>query len=255
MRHAFIDKFSHLTSPIHTLDPRVKLLATLAFILCVFLTPPALIGHLPLLGALILILALFSCLPLLYLLRRSLELWAFFLLVAVFLPFRAGTPWLTLSLGPWQGAISYEGLQLLIFFALRAWLSLLAVVLLSQTTPFVQILKSLEYLRFPRILVLLMSFLYRYLFVLIDEGQKMERARQARSFKESRFKKLKDFSALIATLFLRTYERGERIYLAMLARGYVGQTHLFTPLKMRARDWSAAFLFVALILILRLGSF
>lgn len=253
MRHAFIDKFSHLASPIHALDPRVKLLATLAFILCVFLTPPARIAQLPLLGALILLLALCSRLPLLFLLRRSGELWIFFLLVAVFLPLRPGTPWLKLALGPWRGALTYEGLQLLIFFSLRAWLSLFAVVLLSQTTSFAQILKSLEYFRLPRLLILLMSFLYRYLFVLVDEGQRLERARLARSFKESNWKKIKGFSALIATLFVRTYERGERVYLAMLARGYAGETHLFIPMKMRTADWSAAALFLALIILLRWG--
>jgi len=106
--------------------------------------------------------------------------------------------------------------------AIKSTVSVLAVILLSSTTPFPELLKGLEKLRVPRLLTTIMSFMYRYIFVLSDELQRMRRARDSRGWSGKWLWQAKVIGHMIAALFLRSYERGERVYAAMLARGYDG---------------------------------
>ncbi len=109
---------------------------------------------------------------------------------------------------------------------------MLALITLSSTTEFPNLLKALEALKTPHLLTTIVSFMYRYIFTLIDQVQKLERARVARSYGRRGVYQLKATGNLLGSLFVNTYERGERIYSAMLARGYHGHAHTphtFTP--------------------------
>jgi cobalt/nickel transport system permease protein len=115
--------------------------------------------------------------------------------------------------------------------ALKSWLSVQAALLLTFTTPFHDLVDALRRLRLPEVMVAIIGFMYRYLAVLADEASRLMRARASRSAG------LADGSrgggslrwragvtgSMVGTLFLRSYERSERIYAAMQARGFEGE--------------------------------
>jgi cobalt/nickel transport system permease protein len=135
----------------------------------------------------------------------------------------------TVALGPLDLSISAEGLRRFATITAGSWLSVQVALLLAFTTPFHDLVDALRELRLPRILVSIISFMYRYLAVLGDEGSRMLRARDARSAgREGRSGGSIRWRAavtgrMVGSLFLRAYERSERIYAAMQARGFEGE--------------------------------
>jgi len=167
MRHAFLDKYSRLNSVLHRRDPRVKILVFFAFILCVVLTPPAHIRAFFLYFLLLLCLTVLSRIPGRFVLKRSLELMPVVLCISLFVPF--GKPGVVIfSVDTWFNrlAVTHTGLLLLWNVLIKAYLSILCSILLTNTTDFVDLLKALERLRLPRILIMILSFMYRYLLLL-----------------------------------------------------------------------------------------
>lgn len=236
LEHSFLDKYSTLDSPVHELDPRTKLIATLAFILAVVITPvtewPAFVGYFFFVSALILV----SKLPLLYVAKRVLLIVPFVLLIGVFNIFRTGEPLATMHLWHWQFSITHEGVLVFCNVAAKAIISSLALIMLSSTTSFTNLLRGLQTLRAPKVLVMTLSFAYRYLFVLIDEAMRMWRARDSRNFGGRWAWQVKTIGNMVGTLFIRSYERGERVYAAMLSRGYEGQAMGIDSLSFTAVD-------------------
>jgi cobalt/nickel transport system permease protein len=110
-----------------------------------------------------------------------------------------------------------------------SWLSVQVALLLAFTTPFHDLVDALRELRLPRILISIISFMYRYLAVLGDEGSRMLRARDARSGAREGASggslrwRATVTGRMVGSLFLRAYERSERIYAAMQARGFEGE--------------------------------
>jgi cobalt/nickel transport system permease protein len=105
-----------------------------------------------------------------------------------------------------------------------------AALLLAYTTAFADLVDALRALRIPAIIVSIISFMYRYLAVLTDEAGRMSRARQSRSAAAPTGRaggsltwRARVTGAMVGSLFIRSYERSERIYAAMLARGFQGQ--------------------------------
>jgi len=219
MKHSFIDQYSDSNSVIHRLDPRTKFLATLAFILAVTLTPPHHGQAFWVYFALVSVLILLSRVPVLHILKRSLVIMPFVLLVAIFVPF-----------------LKENGLQLFLTVVVKAWLSILSLVLLMATTKIPSLLEGLEWLRLPRVMVMILSFMYRYIFVLVDEVMRMRQARDSRNFGGSRWWQLKTIGSMVGTLFIRSYERGERVYVAMLSRGFEGHSRTRENLGFKLAD-------------------
>ncbi|MDI6873467.1 cobalt ECF transporter T component CbiQ [Candidatus Solincola sp.] len=220
MKHAFLDEYSHLESPVHRLDPRAKLLGFMVLIVVCVTTPPNLYAAFAAYLGLEVALLLLSRLPWKHVLKRLLIVLPFILVVAAFIPFfsRGGGSY---NLGPVR--ISGHGLLVLWNVAAKSTVSVLAVILLSSTTPFPDLLRGMEKMKAPRLLISLLSFTYRYIFVLVDEAQRMKRARDSRGWSGKWIWQAKVIGHMIAALFLRSYERGERVYAAMLARGYGGR--------------------------------
>ena len=135
----------------------------------------------------------------------------------------------TVALGPLRLTISAEGLRRFLTITAGSWLSVQVALLLAFTTPFHDLVDALRELRLPRILISIISFMYRYLAVLTDEGSRMLRARDARSaLGDGRGGGSIRWRAtvtgrMVGSLFLRAYERSERIYAAMQARGFEGE--------------------------------
>ncbi|MCL5075532.1 MAG: cobalt ECF transporter T component CbiQ [Chloroflexi bacterium] len=210
---------------IYSLDPRTKIVAVLLFVLFVVATPPTLWGIFLLYFVLIAALILLARLSFPYILSRSLVVEPFVLMSAIYIPFfKAGEVAASLDVGPWQIAVTYSGLAILGNVLIKAWLSSLGMLILSSTTDFSRLLKGLEQLRLPLVIVMVLSFMYRYIFVLMDEAQRLRQARESRSFGKRPWDwEVRTIGNMIGTLFMRSYERGERVYQAMLARGYEGR--------------------------------
>jgi len=237
MKHSFLDQYSDRHSPIHRLDPRSKLVATLAFIAAVVLTPSGSWLAYGLYFALVATMIALSRVPILYVFKRSLVIFPFVLLVAIFVPFfKEGEVAGSYNLWLWQVSVTHSGLEVLGNILARAWLSILGLVLLTSTTRFSSLLKGLEKLHMPRVMVMLMSFMYRYLFILVDEVMRLKQARDSRSFGGKWLWRVGTIGNMMGTLFIRSYERGERVYAAMIARGFDGHGRTLDRLQFSRAD-------------------
>lgn len=238
------DRYHHGRSLLHRLDERIKVGLTLAYVLCNALLPDGAWMAFLLAWAFLLIANLLAQLGPLFTLRRSFVAFPFALaaVTAIFsTPGRVLAEW---RLGWVILAPTEAGLIRFVSILVRSWLSVQMAVLLVSVTEFPKVIHALSHLRVPAILTTIIAFLYRYLFVLSDEAARLLRARQARSAAAPgrRSGRSVGWRARIAghmagQLFLRSYERSDRIYNAMLARGYRGQLMTLHPLKIRGRDW------------------
>ena len=94
------------------------------------------------------------------------------------------------------------------------------MILLANSTPFSDLLDVLKRWRFPALLVTTLALMYRYLFLLIDEAERMSRARASRTFTARRRRSWQVLGTVVGQLGVRSTERAERIYSAMRARGW-----------------------------------
>ncbi|MCS7282216.1 MAG: cobalt ECF transporter T component CbiQ [Anaerolineae bacterium] len=237
-----LDTYLPGDSLVHRLDPRVKLVLTVLFILTAALIPDRAWLFFGLLEGLILAAVLVSRVGMGIVQKRS-ALALPFLLAAVTVIFaRPGEDALPLPGTLW--AISEAGLWRFLSIVARSYLSIQAAVLLAATTPFPDLLWGMRALRVPRVLVAVGGFLYRYLFVLADEARRMLQAREARSAAPEGRKgggtliwRARVTGAMAGTLFLRAYERSERIWAAMVVRGYDGEVRVLSAPLLRPVDW------------------
>ena len=193
-----------LNTVIHRMPAELKLGGGLVIIaLTVMLSAPATAWHLCAAAILVLVVVLSRISPL-FLLQRLLLLAPFVLgvtLVNAFQPaYRAHGPWLVA----------------------RSVLCLLTVILVSNTTPFSEVLRVLRRVRVPALLITTIALMHRYLFVLAEEAERMRRARASRTFTARRRWQWPVLASVAGQLFIRTSERSERIYAAMCARGMKG---------------------------------
>ncbi|MBU2611860.1 MAG: cobalt ECF transporter T component CbiQ [Verrucomicrobiota bacterium] len=228
----FLDPYRPRTSPVHALDGRVKFVLTVAFILTASLTPMAAWPVYILLFALVLSVEILSGLGVGYVLKRA-SLALPFVLAALPIIFTTeGIALFTLPLGAWTLTASAEGLARFVSVALKSWLSVQAAILLASSTPFPELLQAMRAVRIPRLLVAMFGLMWRYTFVLVDETLRLMRARAARSGQSavagrrsggSMIWRARVTGGMAGSLFLRAFERSDRIYVAMLSRGYDGE--------------------------------
>jgi len=216
MKHDFLDKYSTLESVIHKLDPRTKIITFLLFVVFVITTAPHDYLSFAAYAAVISIVVFLSKVPLSYVFKRVLVIIPFVLLVAIFLPFA--------NKGP-------EGWTIFWNVIIKSFLAVLATIMLSSTTKFHKLLKGFELLKFPKIMIMMLAFMYRYVFILVDEAHRMERARDSRYFGGEYLRQIKIICNIIGLLFIRAYERGERVYQSMSARGFDGNIITMNELK------------------------
>ena len=230
----------------HQVDARIKLLLTLAFILTVSLLPSGAWPVYILLLFLIIGFDMLSELGIGYILKRSLYSLPFILAAVPIIFSNDGPAAGVLSFGPWDLAISQSGLERFVSIALKSWISIQAAIILASTTPIPDLLGAMRALKAPRLLVQIFGLMWRYLFVMADEAQRMLRARSARSGMTN-IPDLKPGGSIrwraqvtggmAGSLFVRAIERSDRIYMAMAARGYDGEVRSFTRPKITALSW------------------
>jgi cobalt/nickel transport system permease protein len=239
---SILDRYIYGSSPIHLLDGRVKLLVALGFIVCASLLPPGSWLALTCLTVLLWLVIVISGVGLGTILRRSLVALPFLAVVITIIFSVPGQPVFRLPLGLFTLTATDAGL---IRFASIIWksaLSLQAALLLTATTHFLDVLRALRALYLPAVMVAILSFTYRYLYVLVDEAQRLLRARDCRSAAlhgkggGTIVWRARVTGRLVGTLFLRSFERSERVYVAMLSRGYAGELRSLQAGAMPRRD-------------------
>jgi cobalt/nickel transport system permease protein len=246
MEHGFLDELSRVQSPMRRLDPRIKVLGFVALLLSVVLTHGASPAPFVLYGAILAVLVALSRLPVDHVIERTLVILPFAAMTALFIPFLKGADVLwSFDLGPLHIALTREGLELFAVLVVKSFLSILCVVLLTATTGFPELLKALERLRCPGLVILILSFMYRYLFVVQDEFMKMRLAKEARSAGRSRRMDWKALAGMVGVLFVRSYERAEAVYLAMCSRGYNGRIIVHHDFRLKKTDAAFAILLAA----------
>ena len=222
-------------SPVHRLSPEVKIVAVLLFTVVVVLTPRTEFAAFGGYALLIAVVAAIARVPAGWLAKRAL-IEAPFVLLAVALPFAGHGPrvdWLGLSL-------SVDGLHGAWNIAAKGTLGVLASLLLAATTTMRDLVVGLDRLRCPSVLTQIMTFMLRYIDVLTDDARRMRIARLSRGYDPRFLWQVKAFAVGVGALFLRSYERGERVYLAMLSRGYTGRLPQPATGPAPAREWAVS---------------
>jgi cobalt/nickel transport system permease protein len=195
-------------SAVHRLDPRAKLLGLLGVTIVAVTAPLAAWPVWLACGAVLALVAAGAGVGPSLIWRRSRLVLPLVLFVGAFVPLaRAGTP--VASLGPFD--VTREGLEVWAAASVKATIGTVSAVLLAATTGYPQVLRALEALRAPRTLTLIAAFMYRYLFVVVDEVRRMRAARDARGYRPRTMLGAGAVGKLAAALFLRTHARGERV--------------------------------------------
>ncbi len=204
-------------SPLHRLAPQCKLAFAFAFALAVVATPREAFWAFGAFAALIMLLATVARIPPTFIPRRLL-IEAPFLLFALFLPF-IGRGERTEVVGLF---LAVEGLWGAWNIIAKATLGLGATLLVAATTPIPAMLQGLDRLGMPRAMGSVASFMVRYGEVIAGEVRRMRIARESRGYDPRWIWQARAVATTAGTLFIRSYERGERVYLAMISRGYSG---------------------------------
>jgi cobalt/nickel transport system permease protein len=239
------DRYQAGEGLIHSLAPQVKVVLTIFFILSNVVLPDGAWLAFSLAWCLVLLTSALAGLGIGYTLKRSFVALPF-ALAAVTVAFNLpGQPLVKWNVGPWQLVATDAGVIRFASIVVRTWLSVQMAILLTATTRFPDLIHALNHLRIPQLLVAIISFMYRYLFILTDEAMRLMRAREARSARPvagggggSVAWRARVSGNMIGQLFLRSYERSDRVYNAMLARGYSGQFLTISPHQMHATDWA-----------------
>ena len=210
MRSDGLERHSAGSGPLHRLDVRIKLLGTLGFIVAVIATPFGAWAVLGCEGLCLIFAAGLSGIPPLELGRRWLGFFALFGFLAIMV---APTHPASADHGVWVIAASV---------LVKNSLAFGAMLVLSGTTPFPRLLNAMRKLGVPLVLVATLQFMERYRHVLVEELNRMATAREARSFSGRSSMAWGLLTGMIGMLFLRTFERAERVHGAMVARGWDG---------------------------------
>ncbi len=260
MHSDVIDRYVAGDSLVHRLDPRVKVVATILFIVSNVLLPDGAWLGFALALVLVLLVTLLAGLPLSYAVRRSFVALPFALVGITTLFSIPGEGLTAFGLGRWTLTITDAGLLRFGSIVSRTLLSVMMAILLTAATQFPDLIHALRHLRLPASLVTIIAFMYRYLFVLTDEVGRLLRAREARSARLPGRKsggsvvwRAKVAGDMAGQLFVRSFDRSDRVYNAMLSRGYSGHFYTLNPHTMGAQDWLLLALLIAALLVIQIG--
>jgi len=235
MHHAYIDKFAYQDSLVHRLDSRVKFIVVLVFTAVVISLPRTSPGILACYAVGPFVILVLAKIPLRFTFKHILVVSPFVLVLALSCPLYDKTP-LNVAFGPflWQSSLGW----LRCFTILGKFIvTMMALIALVSTTRFSDLLTGLQRLGLPKLLVIQLGFLYRYIFVLIDRAHRILRARAGRKLRNLGFKEeLKIASAMLGSLLIRSLDTAEHINMAMQARGFDRSWRTISKLQIRSSD-------------------
>ena len=222
-------------SVIHRLPAQVKIISALLFVFCVVATPRGAFWAFGAYALLLLGVAFVARVPLMWIARRSL-IEVPFVILAVLLPFAGGEPQVEV-LGM---SLSEQGLLAAWNLLAKGTLGVVTSILLASTTPLRDLLVGLQQLRLPAVFTQIATLMIRYLAVILDQARRMRIARLSRGDDPRFLWQVGSFARSIGTLFLRSYERGERVYVSMVSRGYTGSLPMLDDRPVPRSSWAMA---------------
>ena len=225
----------HGTSPIHRLAPEAKLLGLLGFVVTVAITPRQWVIAFAVDAAVLLGVLVVARIPPRVVLGRLAAILPFVVFAFLF-PF-IGDGETTSVLGI---SLSIDGLWASWNVLTKATLGGAASIAVTATTPIPELLTGLSRLRVPAAVVAIIGFMFRYLDLMVDEFGRMRRAMAARAYNPRWLWQNRPLASSAGALFVRTYERGERVHDAMAARGFNGTMPTFSEAATTRNDWLLA---------------
>ncbi len=246
-----IDRYASLDSPLHRFDPRAKLIAFLSLIFSIVLVPDLKVAFIGLLFAVFML--ILSRIPLTFVFHYlewvAIFILSFFVILIFTFPGEEIARFYLLS-------ITAEGLYTGSLITVRAFSALILIFPMIGTMRFDTTIKALYRLRVPGSLVQMLMFTYRYIFVLMDEFQSIWTAMESRGFQlRSNFYALSTIGKALGMLFVRSYERAERVYQAMCSRGYTGNPRTLVEFDIRMKDYLLAVSIMGFAVSLHIASF
>lgn len=208
----------HAHSPVHRWPAQVKLVALVLFMLVVVATPRGVFWPYAVHAAILAVTLALSRVPLRHLLPRMV-VEVPFVVFALLLPFVATGP----QVQVWGLVVSRDGLEGAGMLLAKATLGVVAGLLLASTTQARDLIVGLQRLRIPAPMVQILSLMLRYTEVVGAEWRRMQVARRSRGFEGGSWRSWSVLAMSTGALFIRSYERGERVHLAMLSRGWTGR--------------------------------
>jgi cobalt/nickel transport system permease protein len=205
-------------SAVHRLAAEVKIVTLLIFVLAVVATPPQAFWAFGVYAVIVLSVWRLAEIPLRWVLPRML-IEVPFVVLAVLLPFSEGGERVQFA----GFSLSVSGLYAAWGIVVKGTLGVAASLTLAATTPARQLPLALSRLGVPALVTSVLVLMVRYIDVLSAEAGRMRMARLSRGDSPSTLHQAGAVAKGVGTLFLRSYERGERVYLAMLSRGYNGK--------------------------------
>lgn len=212
-----LERTADRRTPLHGIDARAKLLATTLFLATMLSVPLSRPADLALYFAFPILCAAMGGLGYGTIFRRSLIVLPFAAFIAAFNLFYDREPAFRIH----QIVVTRGGV-LFLSTLLRGLLSVQALLVLIAATGYYRLCRAMQRLGAPAVFTAQLLFVYRYVYVLIEEAMAMQRARDARSFGRRSYP-LRIWGTLVGQLLIRTFDRAERISRAMLARGFTGR--------------------------------
>jgi len=246
LKHSHIDKYSNIKSPVHKLDPALKLILVFLLILCMVSEPRGRLLPFGIYAVVIFSIMFLSKVPMPFIIRRVSIALPFIVMAAVFFPVSVMISGHTVS---WTLSDASVLTGLSIF--LKASLSVLLLVLLVSTENFHHLLGGLRRLKMPVIICTISALMYKYVFIFSDEAMKTTLARQSRTPGKLKISKYKVYGNQMALIFLRSWSRSKTIYDAMLSRGFQGEFYSMQEKNIRKSDIIIFCIFAILFICIR----
>lgn len=227
--------YVHGHTPVHRLPPEVKLAAAFAFVLAVAVTPPRAVWAFAVHGVALGSVVATARLPARFVLARL-------LIVVPFVAFAFTIPFIGTGdrVGVLGVQVSEAGLWATFNIAAKATLGATTSIVLAGTTEVPRLLAGMGRLRMPQPLVAIAAFMVRYLELIAGDLRRMRTAMAARGYDPRWLWQIRPIAASAGALFIRSYERGERVHAAMLSRGYTGSMPGFDERTTSRAEWAAA---------------
>jgi len=248
MKHDFIDKYSNLNSVLHKIDPRVKLLLSFSFLILIASTYNIKLFSLYL--GIVLILLVMSRVPIHFYLKKLVMVTplaliiSFFIYLSYLIEHRIDITFEAFSR-------YYPVYNTLVLLVSKIYLSILVITLLISCTRFDALLWGLRKYKLPLIVTTLSKLVYTYIFVFIDELHRTLRAYKSRT-PELRISRVKVYGNIAAGIFLRSLDRSDSIYKAMVSRGFTGEFPEGNSNRLKFIDFMAVLSFLLIVAAARL---
>lgn len=232
--------YVHEHSPIHRLAPETKIAGTVGVVVAVAVTPRQAVWAFAAYALLIGVSIGISRIPLRFVAVRLLAV-APFVLFALFIPFIATGE----TIDIWGLNLSVDGLWGSWNILVKAVLGASATIVLTSTTEIPDIIRGMGLLRVPALFTSIAMFMVRYLELISDELQRTRVAMTSRGYDPRWLSQTRPIASSAGALFVRSYERGERVHAAMLSRGFSGEMPALGHRRATSSEWLAVGVVVA----------